>query len=69
MKTRKTKSCTLIPVMDNIWTVKEEPSVDLVFSEDDNGYYFQIGRDVSIVFDSLYLAVRAYKTKREKIFN
>jgi hypothetical protein len=65
----KSVKCDLIPLCENCWFVKDEPNIDLIYSEDDDGYYFQNGRDTSKVYPTLYLALDDYKHHRETIFN
>lgn len=60
------KHCTLIQIDDNIWTVKNNTNIDLIYSEDDNGYYFQNARKVSKVYNCLHDAVIAYELDKIK---
>jgi hypothetical protein len=69
----KSVKCNLIPLRENVWFVKDEPNIDLIYSEDDGGYYFEYGfeggTDTSKVYPTLFLAVDDYKHHRETIFN
>lgn len=41
-----------------------DDKIDLVYSEDDRGYYLQEGNNVSILYPSEYAATKVWKAHR-----
>jgi hypothetical protein len=67
----KTEPCTLIKICEGVWIVKENDSMDLMFSQDDEdrtgkGFYWHQINQSSILYKSLYEVVKAYKTHKIK---
>jgi len=67
----KKEDCTLVKICEDVWIVRENDSMDLMFSQDDEdrtgkGFYWHQINESSILYKSLYEAVNAYRTHKIK---